>query len=405
MARSLREIGRLSAEKNAGKAHDAVAALVMKDGMHIEMRGGWHGLMLDLETPLNFAAAIDQWDEQPFLRAHWRASAAYGAKTLEQFEHAMEVVGLLGKDIAALSDEEFAEPEDEEFLDEDEELDADHFRTALGEEAAVLVDLLGEAPPIVGFEEETLERGRIPRLAYVRSVTDREGLQETWNLWRDAGVRLLGLFSEAVETPIPFPDTMSADSNDLRTHFFPMPFATDDFLPSLSVSDELFIVGTSKALASKIDKSMRQVEAEQPAGSGVLVEVEMGAFWDFMDAWVDVFEQNRLATGQAARDALEEPAEEGDAAEDTEEDLDELLDPERAGQDPDPEFAPDRRWEVLGDLPFLDLDGLGEPEDLMRALIGKSRHWRGMSYRRWVDGEVPRSSTSIHWGEAPKEGE
>ncbi len=39
-----------------------------------------------------------------------------------------------------------------------------------------------------------------------------------------------------------------------------MPFATDDFLPSLSVSDELFILGSSKALAVKIDKAAERLE-------------------------------------------------------------------------------------------------------------------------------------------------
>ncbi len=427
MAKSIREIARLSGEKRAGKAHDLVGALILKDGLHLEVRGGWQGEMLDLSTPLKFAAALDQWEGQPFLRAHWKERASYGEMSVQQFKEAMNVVGLIGREISEAMDAGAEELEDG--AEEDEDGDGvpeavrerrlaelmrqdflkamenlwtgyrDHFRTALGEEAALLIDLQGEAPPIVGFEEETLKRGRIPRVAYMRPVKSRADLEATWELWRDAGVRLLGIFSEAVETPIPFPDTMSADTNDLRTHFIPMPFATDDFLPSLSVSDELFIVGSSKALAVRVDKAMREVKADRVGGSGLLMEVNMASWWDFCEAWLEVGMANRdqlKGLDPKAREEMDEPVEEEDELED----IDALL--ERGVRDADDVAGEEEKeagWGALSALPFLDLEGIEDPGGLLRGWIGKVRWWKGMSYREWLEEGVPRSSTLIHWGD------
>jgi len=431
MAKSIREIARLSGEKEAGEAHDTVGALILKDGLHLETRGGWQGEMLDLSTPLVFAAALEQWEEQPFLRAHWKERASHGEKSVKQFEEAMNVVGLIGKEISEAMDagaeelEDRAEEDGEElpeaerqrrlaelmrrdFLKAMENLWAgyrDHFRTALGEEAALLIDLQGEAPPIVGFEEETLKRGRIPRVAYMRPVKSRADLEATWELWYDAGVRLLGIFSEAAETPIPFPDTMSADTNDLRTHFIPMPFATDDFLPSLSVSDELFIVGSSKALAAKVDKAMREGKADQVGGSGLLVEVHMASWWDFCEAWLEVGLANRdqlKGLDPRARQEMDEPLDEKEDVED----LEELLDREEAEEeDVAVEEEKEAGWGELSLRSFLDLEGLEEPEALLRGWIGKARWCKGMSHREWLDEGVPRSSTLIHWGDPAQTGE
>ena len=47
-----------------------------------------------------------------------------------------------------------------------------------------MVDLAGEAQPIVGLDEEILKKGRIPRLADVRSVKNRDELGTAWELWR-----------------------------------------------------------------------------------------------------------------------------------------------------------------------------------------------------------------------------
>ena len=309
MAKAVREIGRLAREKEAGSAHDTVGAIILQDGLHLELRGGWHGEAIDLETPLRLAAAFDQWEEQPFLRAHWRTVKSYGDKTLQQIEAGVDVLRLIGEEMSKTIEEQLEEqaerdPDNEQmsrmaelmktdFLEGVEKAwvgYCDYFREALDSEGALVIDLAGEAPPMIGLDEEVLELGRIPRLAYVRVVKGPGGPRRTWSLWEDAGADLLGVISEAIDTPIPFPDTLSADTNDLRTHFFAMPFATEDFLPSLSVSDKVFVLGTSKGLAAKVDQSLSEEDGEAVAG-GVRVSVSMDAFWDFCEAWTDVAEK------------------------------------------------------------------------------------------------------------------
>jgi hypothetical protein len=246
-------------------------------------------------------------------------------------------------------------------------------------------------------------------------VKSREGLAKSWELWEDAGTRLLGLLSEAFDTPIPFPDTMSADSNDLRTHFFPMPFATDDFLPSLSVSDELFIVGSSKALASKIEKGLQAVPDGVAGRSGVLVEMEMQPFWDFCEGWVEIgLEKWSEGPGASAEDLkeLDEPFDPNEAEPELDEEIEELLreveelDAELDAEEE--EFVEEDVMELnlFGDLPsFFDVEGLNDPAEIAHGFIDQARWFDGLSYHRWVEDGVPRSSAVVRWGDPSKAAE
>lgn len=438
-AESVRKIARLSREKTAGKAHDLVSAVLLKDGIRLESRGGWQGSSIDLDGSLVIAAALDQWEDKPFFRAHWKQNADYKDKTRGQFEEAVKVLRLIGKEVSDNLGEIEEVPEDDEAVEEAEKkrrlaklmekdfLQAmenlwegyrDHFAKALGEEVALVVDLKGEAPPVIGVEEDILKKGKIPRVAYVRPVKSREGLVQSWELWEDAGTRLLGLLSEAFDTPIPFPDTMSADSNDLRTHFFPMPFATDDFLPSLSVSDELFIVGSSKALASKIEKGLQAVPDGVAGRSGVLVEMEMQSFWDFCEGWVEIgLEKWSEGPGASAEDLkeLDEPFDPNEAepdldaeVEDLLRELDELQGEEEELEVEEEEFVEEEgmKLNIFGDLPsFFDLEGLNDPADMARGFIDQARWFDGLSYHRWVKDGVPRSSAVVRWGDPSKAAE
>jgi hypothetical protein len=56
-------------------------------------------------------------------------------------------------------------------------------------------------------------------------------------------------------------------------------------------------------------------------------------------------------------------------------------------------------WADLGDVPFVELGGLDEPEEYLQWAIDKARWWKGVSYRRWLDDGVARSSAAIQWGD------
>ena len=452
MAMSLKKIAALAREQEAGKAHAAAGCLVMDAGVRLEMRGGWHGVSLDLDAPLALAGAMHGQDDALLMRAHWKMSDQYVDRGMQQVEEFVKIARHIGTELQR-SVEDNGEGEDEDEQDEDRAKNErmaelyrkdfvrsvedlwmgyrEHFRNAVGSEAALMVDLAGEAPPIVGLDEEILEKGRIPRVAYLRPVQSRDELKTAWELWRGSGVRLLGLLSEAFDQPIPFPDTLSADKNDLRTHFFSMPFATDDFLPSLSASDKLLILGTSKSFSEDLFESIVEAPAAGEAPSGVIVEINGRAFWDFCEAWLDL-QSTRSALKDEMDAELDEKADEEVEPEavpedDLERQLEEALG--ERGDRRDAEALKDESDELPADdenpqamaieevegidgivgaevdrtaeavMEALDLDGDISWSGMLRQGIDHARWFQGASYRRWLDNGVPRSSCRIHWGD------
>lgn len=470
MLETLRELNGHWAARRKGVSHDLVGLIVVDGGLRLESRGGWEDPGLDLDTPLQLTKAFEAMDDDLLLRLHWRRNEDFIDHGRKRTDAGIRLLQLTAREVmdqlsARLQDGEDAEDgeEGEEAPDFDrwrkELVDGiedvwkgyrEHFVGTFGPESALVVDLDGTPPAAFGVAEEAIEGGKIPRVAYVRPVIEREALGETWELWNRGVTNLFGILSDATETPVPFPDTMSADKDDLTTYFFTFPFASDDFLPSVSVSDEIFIVGSSKLLSERIYE-----EATKPNGpaekTGVWLELNMDPFWSFCEAWIDVkeedweqgleieederlraAEENEKAAdaddGDADLDALSEllerelekrpPVERVDEAperlelpNDAEENplLDEL-EKDDAADDAEPEFRLEMDAEELelfmdedqsgifpGGIFGLFDDGDGTPAGELRAAIGKMRWFRGLSYRSWLDDGVPRRSGRIKW--------
>lgn len=309
MVEAIREFNATWKKRGQGTAHDHLAALLVDDtDIRIESRGGWHGAALDLTTPLKFARLFDKMENVPFLRAHWKGKTEHIVQGRKQWGALFRFLKLMAGEIMDRTIEDADEEEIEKY--EEWKLDlmrgiedfgtgyAKHFSEALGDETAFVMDLRGEMIPAMGLDEDLVKKGRIPRAAYLRPVVNRDGLSETWNVWNRAATSLFGIVADAMDQPIPFPDTMTAEKNDLRTYFFTFPFASDDFLPSVSVSDELFILGTSKTLSESLyAASLDAAGGERP--EGLWVDVNLDEFWDFSDQWLLLFEErDRRETGE-----------------------------------------------------------------------------------------------------------
>ncbi len=502
-------------ERRAGTAHEWLGAVLIGDEVLAEARGGWAGAGLDLAAPLKLAKAFEGLEQEPFIRAHWKMKSDYvegghrqvdaGIRFLRLVaEEALEVVG---ESAEGEGDDKAAGKYGRWSRDLVNGLDdiwsgyRDHFAKALGEESAFVMDLRGKMIAAVGVEEAVLKKGRIPRAALVRPVVKREALTESWKIWNGALTNMFGIMAEAMEQPIPFPDTMTAEKDDLRTYFFPFPFASDDFLPSVSVSDELLILGTSKTLSEALYESTREGKGA-PVEAGVRIEVKMDGLWDFCEAWLEVFEARRAAAEAIEEDELleEEPADvkPGAKAADARKEVEQLLEQAKAlkaaGETEIPKELLDalneleipeeideaaKKLEELKDLlegvqptreqpvlpgepeipkadvenPLLkellkkpeggppgledgpafelnpaesvepgedleegdediqakrvEVEGLAGPTGLelpgfpepvvLRSILEKARLFRGLRYRRWSEGGVPRSSLRVDW--------
>lgn len=430
MVEALTEFNNHWQARGTGEATEYSGVLLAGEEIRLETRGGWLGAGLDLKTPLKFSRAFAALENVPFVRAHWEMNADYVRHGYEQVDAGMRLVRLIGEEVMAfLVEEAGGAGEGEQYQRWGRDLSkglsdlrrgyGEHFSKAFGEEGAFVMDLRGEMIPAVGVEEEVLQKGRIPRVAWLKPVVRRQALSKSWDIWESALTNLFGILAESLDQPIPFPSTMTAEKDDLRTYFFPMPFATDDFLPSVSVSDELYILGSSKTLSENLyEASLREQGGEEEAG--LWIDVHADQLWDFCEAWLEVYEESRAAAeeieedeqqgeGEGALQAEPTPGErrnrgnklleEGGKAEgeelrervekerDREEDAE--LDPrlELQGDDPGPQ-------ELNPEGPFSGLSPELEP-DLLRGWIDKLRILRGIRFHRRLEDGVPRMTLRI----------
>ena len=161
----------------------------------------------------------------------------------------------------------------------------------LGSEGGIVVDLKGSMPKIPGVPAEFVKNGKVPRISIFNSVKNRKNLAEAWE-------QLVPAINE-IAASIPgqepgqefqIPDTLSMDGKNLTTHFIGLPFVSNDFLPSLSISDELFFLSTSKKATDELSAAI--IENKNNDMNGLVLRVNVEQLIQFANAWIGLIEKN-----------------------------------------------------------------------------------------------------------------
>ena len=161
----------------------------------------------------------------------------------------------------------------------------------LGPEGGVVVDLKGSMPKIPGLPAEFVKNGKVPRISIFNSVKNRKHLAEAW----EQLVPAINEIAAAIPGQEPgqefqIPDTLSMDGKNLTTHFIGLPFVSNDFLPSLSISDELFFLSTSKKATDELSAAI--IENKNKDMNGLVLRVNVEQLIQFANAWIELIEKN-----------------------------------------------------------------------------------------------------------------
>jgi hypothetical protein len=318
--------------------------VVLDEGLRIESRGGWTSPDLDYKTPLQLTGAASA--ANPAIRAHWiqdRSRNNLKWQQVEQFGSIFQFVfdtfqngdsGIIPK-----------VPEDlakqvTEVVRNFNRTYRDDFRNGIGDEAAFIVDFHGMTPPVPGIPEEIVSELELPRFLLARPVTDREKLAAS----SDAIIRntheLITLANKTGDLMIPLLEPQLLESNEFDTWYFPLPISGGDFIPGISINDQLWMVGTSRSMA----KSFSDLPPSTGNETGVIIDVDFEAI------------------GQWLRNTYQLTKEQADAL---------------------GESAPDMAKDLATDE---NLDSLSK---------GFTR-LKGFHYRHWMEGTSPRSSYHLH---------
>ena len=268
-----------------------------EDGLRMEMIGGITDPGLNYHAPWTLSGGAEA--AGGFVRAQWVGNSSQEKWNLRQ------IASFLDLTEAALGEwmPEGIEPW-EGMVEEDlmgwaktlSDSAQEMSGAGLGDECVFAMDLLGVVPPIPNVEEEFLEEGRSPRVLFARSVDDREVVAKTGKAMFESTKKLWGTVAENLGEEWPFPGMMTSEDNGLATQFMLVPFSNDDFVPSVSLGDDILILSSSRNQTAAFEKGRKKVSDIQ---TGFLFEVDLSAGVDFLNLWNDLSDSALLPLGQA----------------------------------------------------------------------------------------------------------
>lgn len=245
------------------------------DSWAVETRGGIVDPSIDYTAPLKmYAASVSS----PF-RAHWVQKREWNELFWSKLEYMGAIIEL------GLYEWESRQESGElskRFVSEIAELNRiyrDEFRQGIGNEVAILGDLLGEMPPVPGLPEKLLKDQKVPRILIARPLTDRAKITAAGESWQKSVRSVSAWLSESIEMDIPAIPPQSIESGGVITWFIPLPFIGGDFVPGISIDENSWMIGTSRSLTADFSKAMKQASSAMETGMIVEVDLEHLVDW------------------------------------------------------------------------------------------------------------------------------
>ncbi|MFO1484217.1 MAG: hypothetical protein U1F71_12740 [Verrucomicrobiaceae bacterium] len=129
------------------------------------------------------------------------------------------------------------------------------WQKGLGSDGAFLVDLGGKMPVLPGLPAggESLP---LPRVAMVHELKNRDLMSVSWQNM-EAALQKLAQGIPAPQ-PIELPKVVTKHRGEVMTHAFALPVESEDLAPCVSLTDHLFMIGTSRAQQGQIAENIKQ---------------------------------------------------------------------------------------------------------------------------------------------------
>ena len=274
---------------------DSGFVVYLEDGVKAELYGGAKIPALDLEKTHKLASMGT--GENTVFFANWVNDKNYNQKVLEYVDTLGETTYLLTQRVANLDTEDVSIKQMKGVLDMfDGTFRKDtlamwqairgDFSEGLGAESAIVVDVNGVLPKIPNVPEVILKEGKSPRISYVSTVDDRSKLQASWTQINGSLENILKSVGKMTGDEIPMQVPMSSEKDGLKTWFVPVPFQNDDFVPSISVSDQLFFASTSKTFSEGLAAKFKAGGGD--ARKGAWVHVDFKTLNEYSLQWLNL---------------------------------------------------------------------------------------------------------------------
>lgn len=280
-----------------GRAETLGMVAFVDEGLRIESIGGYDKGAIDWDAKTTLSHLGDSGDNMLFLNIP--TNADYDEKMGDYFEAIVETVYAATVKMSELDIEAPELAEMKEFM----QLFEGKFRSdavglcdalggmskGLGHESAIVIDLKGSMPAIPGLPQKFVDEAKAPRITMVSPVADRAKLSAAWKDMNLHTTSLLEKVSEMAGEKIPMQKPVSSEKDGMTTWFFSFPFFQDDFMPSVTVSDQWFAASTSKTQAQNL---ISKAAAGGEAGNGVKFYVNFNALTNYADEMLAIVDKN-----------------------------------------------------------------------------------------------------------------
>lgn len=271
----------------------------IEDGFKIESHGGTSSPGIDFEATHRFSSLENGEDVAIF--ANSASDPEFSAKALDYLNSLGEAAYLMGKQVSGMDDDDgdmaefqqafglFDQLAAKEMADIWDALIVD-FSEGTGTESALIVDLKGTFPKVPDVPAVVLEKGVLPRVAFVLPVTDRAKVGKSWKRINGSLTKVLANAKEAGLFDVPMQEPIESKDGDFSTYFFSIPAITKNANPNVSISDDLFIASSSPAMNSELTAALAQPATT--ARKGAYAQVNFGALQAFAESWVKLAKEN-----------------------------------------------------------------------------------------------------------------
>ena len=271
----------------------------LEDGFKIESHSGINVPSADLNVPHTFTA-LGEMDDV-VLYANSVSNPVFNEKVFDMLDSLGEASYLMASQVAEMDidDNDFREfQEGFGVFDSDLKKDLTDIWKAVssdwadgtGNEGALVIDLKGTLPKIPGVPAPIIEKGLMPRIAYITPIKDREKLTGSWTRIEDALTNLLKAASKLGAPEIPMQEIDENNKDGITTFSTAIQFSTKDARPVVSLSDEHFYISSSQKLVVEIDAALKA--GKGPARKGSYGVINFSAVQKLATHWVDLVKAN-----------------------------------------------------------------------------------------------------------------
>ena len=276
------------------------AVAFIEDGFKIESHGGSNLASIDTETAHNFAGLGDM--EGVVFFSNSRSNPQFTSKLHDMMDSLGEATYLMANRVAEMEfdDSDFRDfREGFKMFDEMAAGDLKNIWQALttdwaqatGDEGALIIDTKGTMPKVPEVPGVIIEKGIVPRIAYVTPVIDRGKMSTAWEKIETSITNILKTVKEMDGPEIPMQEFDDNTKEGVTYYTTAIQFSTKDARPVVGTSDKHFYFSTSQNFIAEIDKKLVS-GGDIPVRQGSYTRINFSAAREMAEYWVKLLEEN-----------------------------------------------------------------------------------------------------------------